>query len=529
MKIGIDSEAQANLNALWQSTHRDVHLDRTSDRQAVLRGDDQQVMTFSDQPVADRLAMLNALVGHPGADRLEGGAGNDTLDGGTGNDRLLGGSGSGSGSDVYIPDGSGEWQDGAVRYHLWNDGDRQHLLISAGAGIVLVQNWHQSHLGIQLQNAPTTPLAAGTDFVRHDRLFGHGGDDSLNAWRGGDDRLDGGVRPSPPACTKRLARMEKRRRLRRWFWACALLGANALASAQDTQPAGWELVPVEGQALPVPKVWLDSEEARIAHSLKLPDVVSKPQPYDFKQPILEKLWFKAHRKAAVRYFDHLCSTEAGQWIVRTVPDVDGFYFARPQGNEPPRPLMTERWGPENPWVERLLFSNGFKALWAADAFVSPPHMQYEYLEQPRRELPWQNDITMPYIRLFGYTTKNARHVDGHLTTHLVENTPMQVEGVERLQSRYGFTWRGVKRLQDREHGIAGGEMLIYDLQTREVLAVRRQFAISLGNRRTGDSAAWEIAATCNQLNSRDRRTRELKEFVLTVIPSTKPSRSGKKQ
>lgn len=211
-----------------------------------------------------------------------------------------------------------------------------------------------------------------------------------------------------------MSKKNNRHRFRRLTSTCALLTASALANAEDRQPTGWELVVVEGQTMPVPKVWLEGEEARIAHSLKLPDVVPKPQPYDFKQPFWERLWFGAHRKASVRYFDHLCATEAGQWIVRTVPDVDGFYFARPQGSQPPRQLMTERWGPENPWVERLLVSNGFKALWAAWTFVEPPAMQYEYLEQPARDLPWQKGITTPYIRLFGYTTENARDTKGPL-------------------------------------------------------------------------------------------------------------------
>ncbi|WP_291025866.1 calcium-binding protein [Hydrogenophaga sp.] len=340
-----DPEAQASLNALWQNTHGDVYLDWASDRQAVLRGDEQHEMAFSDQWVADRLAMLNALLdthvrdlsatdtltpnpvsgllaaqyldltsdariqvgldlmstprvvfgtagddaagelsgnggkdhlyggagndrltGLGGADHLEGGSGDDVLDGGAGNDRLLGGSGSdtylldgSAGSDVLIDEdggviryqgqilsggkesapGSGEWQDGAVRYHLMADGDRQHLLISAGAGTVLVQNWHNGHLGIQLQDAPADIPAPSANLVLHgdrapldhdpeaegvqsstdalgnlivkpdqieadrvdtlyddtgnDQLFGHGGDDTLNAWRGGDDLLDGGT------------------------------------------------------------------------------------------------------------------------------------------------------------------------------------------------------------------------------------------------------------------------------------------------------------------------------------------------
>jgi len=68
------------------------------------------------------------------------------------------------------------------------------------------------------------------------------------------------------------------------------------------------LVSTEGQAFPVPQEWLTDEEARIAHSLRLPDAVPRPVPYDFSQPLWERKWFGAHDKQAVRYWRHLCAT-----------------------------------------------------------------------------------------------------------------------------------------------------------------------------------------------------------------------------
>ena len=54
------------------------------------------------------------------------------------------------------------------------------------------------------------------------------------------------------------------------------------------------------------------------------------------------------------------------------------------------------------------------------------------------------------------------------------------EEVKVLSSRYGVTWRGINRPHDRELGIAGGEMIVLDLQGNEVLAVRRGFIRSGG-------------------------------------------------
>jgi hypothetical protein len=58
--------------------------------------------------------------------------------------------------------------------------------------------------------------------------------------------------------------------------------AGARAGPVQYTPVKWErFVKVEGQPLPVPERWQPDEEARIAHSLKLPDAVPKPVPFDF--------------------------------------------------------------------------------------------------------------------------------------------------------------------------------------------------------------------------------------------------------
>ena len=62
-------------------------------------------------------------------------------------------------------------------------------------------------------------------------------------------------------------------------------------------------------------------------------------------------------------------------------------------------------------------------------------------------------------------------------------------------ARYGFTWRGITRLNDREMGIAGGELIVLDLETSEVLGFRRIFKATtistLG-------AWWLTAANCSK-------------------------------
>mgnify|MGYP003600947459 FL=1 len=100
---------------------------------------------------------------------------------------------------------------------------------------------------------------------------------------------------------------------------------------------------------------------------------------------------------------------------------------------------------------------------------------------------------------------------------------MQVIGIPALTARYGYTWRGLRRERDREFGIAGGELLIYDLETREVLAVRRQFLIAFKNPRGEGKALWEIAARCNQIHPKVSVS-EISEFALEILQTTEPSR-----
>jgi len=303
--------------------------------------------------------------------------------------------------------------------------------------------------------------------------------------------------------------------------ALAMNLTMALAEPAYT-PVKWtEFVKVDGQSEPIPVQWLQDQEAKIAHSLKLPDGVPKPVPYSFSTGL-----FSDHRKQSIEYFNHLCKTEAGQWIFKTVQNVEGLYFARPQ-SPPTSDVMSDLYGPEMPWIQRifLLTSEGLhdQGIW----LIEPPNYNYAFVEQPRRETKWQAGITEPYIRLFGYTTEPRLDPNGRPSNYFKEKSPMQVIGIPKLTAQYGYTWRGIKRAQDREHGIAGGELLIYDLAKRDVLAVRRQFLITTGNPRNNDKAAWEIAARCPQLSAR-HSSAEFTQFAFDVIETVEPSTTGKK-
>ncbi len=302
----------------------------------------------------------------------------------------------------------------------------------------------------------------------------------------------------------------------------ALTGGTAHAGGVTTyEPVKWtKFVPVEGQPLPVPEQWLDTEEARIAHNLKLPDAVPKPVPFDFKAAGSGAL-FTSDRKVAVKYFDHLCKTEAGEWIFKTVKDVEGLYFARPQ-RPPTSDQLADPYGPEMPWIQRVFLLTGDSLKWHGAWFVQPPIYNYKFVEQPRRDVKWQAGLRERYIRLFGYTREPALDQNGRPTVYLKDETPMQVVGIPQPTARYGYTWRGIRRERDREHNVAGGEVLIYDLVTQEVLAVRRQFLIAGKNPRGRERTLWEIAARCRELPGH-LDGGEFSQFAFDVLQTTERS------
>lgn len=273
-----------------------------------------------------------------------------------------------------------------------------------------------------------------------------------------------------------------------------LAAAAVLLRAEAGYPAWSRFVKVQGQAEPIPAHWLADEEARIAYDLKLPDQVPGPVPFDFAAARL-RAWLPGTPRVAVQYFNHLCATEAGEWIFKTVQNVEGLYFARPQG-QPTSDTLTDPYGPEMPWIQRIFLLTGESLHWQGAWFIEPPNYNYRFVEQPRRNVKWQAGITEPYVRLFGYTRERALNPNGQPSDVWKDKTPMRVIGVSRREARYGYTWRGLTRPHDREHGIAGGEVLIYDLQTKEVLALRRQFLIARQNPRGEGQAMWEIAAQC---------------------------------
>ena len=314
-----------------------------------------------------------------------------------------------------------------------------------------------------------------------------------------------------------------------------LIGLTLAFTAQAKThyvPVKWtKFVKVEGQSEPVPEQWLQDPEAKIAYSLKLPESVPKAVPFNF----LKAGWLSilpGTPNVSVQYFNHLCSSEAGEWIFKKVQNVEGFYFARPQG-EPTTDTMTDPYGPEMPWIQRIFMVGGTSLQDHGAKYVNPPFYNYRFVEQPRRATNWQTDIREPFVRLFGYTREavpvpgvHGKAYDKRDWYSYRDKDPMQIAGIPAVSARYGYTWRGIKRDRDREHGIAGGELIIFDMQTKEVLAVRRQFLVASHNPRGAGKAMWEVAASCPQVQAHPYAG-EFQQFAFDILQTIEPSKTGK--
>jgi len=255
-----------------------------------------------------------------------------------------------------------------------------------------------------------------------------------------------------------------------------LLAGCATAKPPDSPYKWTELVQARGQANAIPKAWVATPEGRFAHDLKIPNPV--PADAGYKEGM-----------KPVEYYQLLCDKEAGEFTFKTVTGVDGLYFARPPV-DPTDDDLKDRWKLEHPWLESK-FQLVRKPSGRAVRFVNPPFMTFRFYEEPNQN---QNS-NLPHRHLSGYQ-QDMRDGQGNL---LSRGTPMQEEQIGKLTSRYGMTWRGVHRPHDRENGIAGGEAIIYDLQTSEVLYVFRNYAFSGRTKGTPDGVWWLNSGGCQRV------------------------------
>lgn len=246
---------------------------------------------------------------------------------------------------------------------------------------------------------------------------------------------------------------------------CFASGTIPLNAAGGEEAFAWrKFVEVAGQPEPVPEQWVATPEGRFAHSVRIPNPVPKDSGY--------RPWMTSRQ-----YFEHLCRAEAGEFIFKTVENVEGFLFMRP----PRRPTdddLKHRYKLEAPEIER-----SFQLLRAApeeraEVFVNPPWGLFRFVEEP------------------GVRTKSGTATHLRSSGYRQQATPMAVEVGIDVESRYALTWRGLRRPGDRENAIAGSEWIVLDIRTNEVMAVQRNYGLTGRTRNAPGGIWWLNAVNC---------------------------------
>jgi hypothetical protein len=250
------------------------------------------------------------------------------------------------------------------------------------------------------------------------------------------------------------------------------------------KPRDWrteKMVKTEGQSFPIPERWIFTSEGRFAHSIKLPPPHDKPKR-------LYRIGMSANE-----YFEGLCKEEAGDFIFKVVEGVEG--VARLRAPE----IATDD------LLRHLFATEGTTgmSLWHVTSqaddigrvLVQPNHGKYTFAESPAFPKTFKKD-GFPFRRFARDPSRasgSAINYKSDGSTFSVPNLVVET-GTDRIRANYGFTWRGVVRPNDRELGIAGGELLILNLETGEVLGLRRVFRKTVVGQR---GVWWLSAANCS--------------------------------
>lgn len=223
------------------------------------------------------------------------------------------------------------------------------------------------------------------------------------------------------------------------------------------------------------------------------------------------------------YFQALCEKEAGWFIYRSVENVDGVYEVRPRFPEESGQLQ-DPYAIEDPWGVTLY---GWASSNIQIEMVQPYIGKYAFFESKRyygrdqfkpvyiKPAEFANEkVASDYYRYFRDENRQPRQtfpspvtpVKGMAVPYVLE-----VQPINKPTARYGFTWRGIQRPRTLEQFIQGGELIILDLKTNEILAVRRNFMATAGGR-----FSWLNSAACPNL--RDKSDAKFIQAVLKPRP-----------
>jgi hypothetical protein len=129
------------------------------------------------------------------------------------------------------------------------------------------------------------------------------------------------------------------------------------------------------------------------------------------------------------------------------------------------------------------------------SFIGGPSNGFRYFES---RIPPKQMSSDTYTKKWNIHTWSAPEIAPYWRYYNFDYTDLYIGNVDQIQqpeSRYAYTWRGIRRKADRKHGIAGGELIVLDRITGEILGVRRSFAIARQHP-SRQVMSWEFAYFC---------------------------------
>lgn len=207
-----------------------------------------------------------------------------------------------------------------------------------------------------------------------------------------------------------------------------------------------------------------------------PEIWPYPDVPPLKWPEAPKESVYREGMTPVEYWRALCKAEAGEFIYRTV-EVEGIYEVRPRKHETDYALM-DRYVVEDPYGR----TDGEEEDELPFHFTSPPKNpwpyalpRYSYIERGWDGVTRQSRSHL-HPTMYQPAPQGVRFQRFHGFDQKTYDT-MRLTWTNTLVSTIGFSWRGIRRPMDRELGIAGGELVVVDLRTNEILGVRRGFIL----------------------------------------------------
>ena len=212
------------------------------------------------------------------------------------------------------------------------------------------------------------------------------------------------------------------------------------------QPRDWrevKMVKLDSQPYPVPEHWLATPEGRFAHSIKLPPPHDKPR--DVYRPGM----------SGGEYFQALCKAEAGDFVFKTVENVEGIVRLRlPEiGSDD---MLRHLFATEG----TLGLSLGHiqtKQDTLGETLVQPPHGKYQFAET----LAFSDSQAKDGFAFRQFKRDIERAPKGTISARDDQGNWISVprivveRGVSAPNGRYGYVWRGIAHPSDRELGISG--------------------------------------------------------------------------